>query len=168
MPVSERDHIQGHDDAAITLVEYGDYQCPHCGQAYPIVKQIQEEFGEKLRFVFRNFPLIEMHQYSFHAAESAEIASEYDKFWEMHDSLFDNQPELADPNLVQIAAQLDIDPEEFAVKLTNDTQAERVKEDLMSGVNSGVNGTPSFYINGYKYEGSWDYETLKSVIEGEM
>ncbi len=163
-PVSEMDHCQGSKDALVTLVEYGDYQCPYCGQAYPIVKKLQEEFGDKLEFVFRNFPLTEIHEYSFHAAESSEIADEYGKFWEMHDMLYQNQDNLQDDNLIMMASKLGIDSEEFSKKLQAEEKAKKVKDDFMSGVESGVNGTPSFYINGYKYEGPWDYENLKSAI----
>ncbi len=168
MEVSGRDHMQGSSDAKVVLVEYGDYQCPHCGHAHPIVKQIQEDLGDDLAFVFRNFPLTEIHQYSFHAAQSAEIADEYGKFWEMHDMLFENQENLEETNLLLMADKLGINPLEFGKKLAAGEKAQRVKEDFNSGIESGVNGTPSFYINGYKYEGSWDYEDLKTVIIAEM
>ncbi len=168
LPVSERDHMQGGDNAKVTLVEYGDYQCPYCGQAYPIVKKIQEDLGENLKFVFRNFPLTEIHEYSFQAAESAEISDEYGKFWEMHDMLYENQENLQEANLVIMADKLGMNAIEFGKKLASGEKAERVKEDFMSGVESGVNGTPSFYINGFKYEGPWDYENLKSAIQSEM
>ncbi len=167
-PVSDADHAQGSADARVTLVEYGDYQCPHCGHAYPIVQEIQKHFGDDLRFVYRNFPLTEIHQYSFHAAEAAEIAGDYDKFWEMHDMLFENQETLDDVSLIRMASSLGIDGREFAVKLESNAKAEKVKSDFMSGVNSGVSGTPSFFINGYKYEGPWDFDDLKAIISGEM
>lgn len=164
VPVSDKDHIQGKNDAPITLVEYGDYQCPYCGQAYPIVKQIQENFGDNLRFVFRNFPLSEMHQYAFGAAEAAEVADDYGKFWEMHDMLYEHQDQLSESHLIDYASQLGIDPKEFRTKLESNSKAQRVKDDFMSGVESGVNGTPSFYINNRKYEGAWDYESLKTIL----
>ncbi len=164
MPVSERDHIQGRTDAKIVLVEYGDYQCPHCGHAYPIVKQLQEDFGDQLAFVFRNFPLAQMHAQAFKAAEAAEIGSDYGKFWEMHDIIFENQENLDELNLLRYASTVGIDGAEFMTKLEQDSKAARVKEDFMSGVDSGVNGTPSFYINGVKYGGDWAYAPFKELL----
>ncbi len=165
VPVNENDHIQGKINAPITMVEYGDYQCPYCGQAYYIVKKVQEYFGDQLRLVFRNFPLAEMHEYAFNAAQSAEIAAIYDKFWEMHDLLFENQENLDTDSLISYAGQLGIDQNEFAEKLESNELAQYVKNQFMSGVESGVNGTPSFYINDYKYEGPWDYENLLSILK---
>lgn len=164
VPVSEKDHIQGSPKASITLVEYGDYQCPYCGEAYPIVKQLQKHFGKDLRFVFRNFPLTQIHQYAFSAAEAAEIADEYGKFWEMHDKLFENQDALDIANLVDYAKELGIDSLEFSKKLIAKEKSERVQSDFMSGVESNVNGTPCFFVNNIKYEGNWDYETFKLVL----
>src|SRR6476646_7201477 len=109
LPVSERDHIQGPADAPVTLVEYGDYECPHCGRAYPVVKAIQRHFGRRLRFVFRNFPLAEAHPHAAHAAEAAEAAAAQGRFWEMHDSLFEHQQALDDRHLVEYAGALGLD-----------------------------------------------------------
>ncbi|MCB0047351.1 MAG: thioredoxin domain-containing protein [Caldilineaceae bacterium] len=163
-PVTSDDHSQGPDNAPVTLVEYADYQCPYCGQAHPIVKQIQAHFGDSLRFVFRNFPLAQMHVHALKAAEAAEIAREYGKFWAMHDLLYEHQDRLDRTSLLGYARQLGIDESEFARKLDADEKADRIKEEFMGGVNSGVNGTPSFFINGVKYENSWDYESLKEAI----
>ncbi|MCB0516768.1 MAG: DsbA family protein [Chitinophagales bacterium] len=163
--VNAQDHLQGSPNAQITLVEYGDYQCPYCGQAYPIVKKMQEAFGDKLCFVFRNFPLSQIHEHAFAAAEAAEVADDYGKFWEMHDTLYEHQRHLDLPHLMQYAQDLGIDAQEFVEKLRNNEKAQRVKTDFMSGVESGVNGTPSFYINNYKYDGPWDYNSLHKVIE---
>lgn len=163
-PVTSDDHSAGPEDAIITLVEYGDYECPYCGKAYPIVKQLQQDFKDDLRFVFRNFPLSQLHRYAFGAAESAEIASEYGKFWEMHDTLFENQRELDVPHLVSYAQNIGIDPEEFVAKLRANDKVDKVKADFMGGVESGVNGTPSFFINGLKYDGPWDYDSMVTVM----
>lgn len=164
-PLNDNDHIAGTSTAKVTLVEYGDYQCPHCRHAYPIVKQIQEDFGDDLRFVFRNFPLAQIHKFAFGAAEAAELAGDYGKFWEMHDTIFEHQNHLDAPHLASYAKQLGIQEDEFLEKLKQNEKAEKVKSDFISGVESGVNGTPSFFINDYKYEGSWDYQDLKHIIE---
>lgn len=164
-PVSENDHLQGNKNAPIILVEYGDYQCPYCGQAYSIIKQLQEDFGNHLGFVFRNFPLSQIHEHALHAAEAAEIASDEGKFWEMHDSLYENQEYLNDSALVERAKNLGLNVDGFIEDLQNDAKEEVIKEDFMSGVESGVNGTPSLFINGEKYDGSWDYESFKQVLK---
>jgi protein-disulfide isomerase len=152
-PVSARDHAQGPADAPVTLVEYGDFECPHCGRAYPIVKTVQRSMGNNLRFVFRNFPLTKSHEHAEHAAEMAEIAGREGKFWEMHDVLFEHQDALEDEDLVAYAAALGIDPASAAAALTQALFRERVREDFASGVKSGVNGTPTFFINGARYDG---------------
>jgi protein-disulfide isomerase len=142
-------------DAPVTLVEYGDYECPYCGMAYPIVKQVQAHFGDRLRFVFRNFPLGEIHPHAQHAAEAAEAAAAQGKFWEMHDRIFEHQKRLRDEDLRDYAAAEGLDADRFAVDLSGHAFAERVREDFMSGVRSGVNGTPTFFINGVRFEGDW-------------
>jgi len=165
LPVGARDHIQGPESAPVTLVEYGDYQCPYCGAAYPIVKSVQRRLGDRLRFVFRNFPLSEMHPFALGAAEAAEAAGAQGKFWEMHDRLFENQRALDAPHLVQSARQLGLDIPQFEHALAEHTYAPRVHEDFLSGARSGVNGTPTFYINGRRHDGSYDLETLLAAIE---
>ncbi len=157
-PVSERDHAAGPDDAPVTLVEYGDYECPYCGMAYPIVKAAQRELGSQLRFVFRNFPLGEIHPHARHAAQTAEAAAAQGKFWEMHDMLFEHQDALEDADLVGYAEMLELDAERIARELEAGTYAKRVRDDFRSGVRSGVNGTPTFFVNGERYEGSWANE----------
>lgn len=152
-PVSARDHAQGPADAPVTLVEYGDYECPTCGRAYPIVKAVQRGMGNDLRFVFRNFPLAKSHPHAEHAAEMAEAAGHEGKFWRMHDLLFENQDALEDEDLIGYAASLDIDPLWAAAALAQGLFRERVREDFASGVKSGVNGTPTFFINGARYDG---------------
>jgi protein-disulfide isomerase len=165
LPVGERDHIQGLANAPITLVEYGDYQCPFCGQAYPIVKELQKKLGKRLRFVFRNFPLSTMHPHAEHAAEAAETAGALGKFWEMHDMLYENQEVLEDGALVQYASAVGLDPTRFTSEMTKHTQAARVREDFMSGARSGVNGTPTFFINGVRHDDSFDFDTLLKAME---
>jgi protein-disulfide isomerase len=166
MPVSdERDHLQGPADAAATLVEYGDYECPYCGAAYPIVKEIQSRLGERLRFVFRNFPITTSHPHAEQAAESAESAAAQGRFWEMHDLLYENQARLRDPDLRGYAENLGLDVERFDRELTEHVHAARVREDFMSGVRSGVNGTPTFYINGVRHDDSYDLDTMLAALE---
>jgi len=163
--VSEHDHAHGAADAPVTLVEYGDYECPYCGRAYPIVKQVQEQLGEQLRFVFRNFPLRELHPHAQHAAEAAEAAGAQDRFWEMHDHIFEHQRALSDRHLSEYAALLGLDVERFDRELTSHAHASRVRSDFASGVRSGVNGTPTFFINGVRHEGPWDAESLLDALQ---
>ena len=166
LPVGDRDHIQGPASARVTLVEYGDYECPFCGQAYPIVKQIQQRLTSRLRFVFRNFPLREMHPHAAHAAEAAEGAGGQDRFWEMHDALFEHQRALDDRHLIEYAKEVGADEAKFQQELSAHTYASRVREDFMSGVRSGVNGTPTFFINGVRYDDSWDFDSLLKSLQG--
>jgi len=166
VPVSpDRDHIQGPLDAPATLVEYGDFQCPYCGKAYPIVKEVQARMGDRLRFVFRNFPITTSHQYAQHAAEAAEAAAAQGKFWEMHDALFENQPRLDDADLRRSADRVGLDLERFDADMAQHAYAERVREDFMGGVRSGVNGTPTFYVNGARHDDAYDVETLVGALE---
>jgi protein-disulfide isomerase len=165
VPVSEdRDHIQG-SDAGATLVQYGDYECPFCGEAYPIIKEVQALMGESLRFVFRNFPITTSHPHAEQAAEAAEAAAAQGRFWQMHDLLYENQRRLRDEDLRSYAEQLKLDLELFDKEMAEHAHAERVHEDFMSGVRSGVNGTPTFYINGVRHDGSYDAETLRGALE---
>jgi protein-disulfide isomerase len=164
-PVTSADHIQGDDSAPVTLVEYGDYQCPYCGQAYPIVKRVQKHFGKRLRFVFRNFPLIEMHPDAEFAAETAEFAAGKGKFWETHDFLYENHKRLGGELYAEIAQQLKVAPADLRAALEKREFAQRVRGDFSGGVRSGVNGTPTFFINGQRHDASFDYETLVAAIE---
>jgi protein-disulfide isomerase len=163
-PVTERDHAQGPATATVTLVEYGDYECPHCGRAYPIVKEVQRRLGQDLRFVFRNFPLREIHPHAARAAEAAEAAASQGLFWEMHDAIFEHQHALDDRHLIEYAVELGADEEQFRRELASQTHAARVRGDFLTGVRSGVNGTPTFFINGVRYDGSWDVETLARAL----
>jgi protein-disulfide isomerase len=164
-PVSSADHSEGPQDAPVTLVEYGDYQCPYCGQAYPIVKAIQKAFGKKLRFVFRNFPLGEMHPHAESAAETAEFAGANGKFWQMHDALYENQEQLGGELYLELAQSLGLSGAALRKALEDGTYRERVRADFMGGVKSGVNGTPSFFINGRRHDASFDFETLSAAID---
>jgi protein-disulfide isomerase len=166
MPVDDdRDHIQGPSDAAVTLVQYGDYECPYCGAAYPIIKEVQSRLGERLRFVFRNFPIATSHPHAEQAAEAAEAAAAQGTFWQMHDLLYENQKRLSDQDLRAYAERLELDIELFDKELAEHVHAERVREDFMSGVRSGVNGTPTFYINGARHDDSYDLDTLLGASE---
>jgi protein-disulfide isomerase len=162
--VSARDHVQGSATAPVTLVEYGDYECPHCGTVYPIIKQIQQHFGEALRFVFRNFPLNQIHQHAEHAAEAAEAAGALGKFWPMHDIIFEHQTALGDRDLVTYAEAVGVDSRSVAEALAKHTYTEQVKEHFTGGVRSGVNGTPTFFINGERYDGAHDYASLREAL----
>src|SRR2546426_4334992 len=163
--VSERDHAQGRPDAPMTLVEYGDYQCPYCGEAYPVVKQLQKALGKKLLFVFRNFPLTQAHPYALIAAEAAEAADLQGKFWEMHDLIYENQADL-EPDILPVwAKEVGLDLGKFGSALKQGAVTKRIQEDRLSGIRSGVNGTPSFFINGTRYDGESDYDSLRAALE---
>jgi protein-disulfide isomerase len=164
-PVSQDDHRAGPDDAPVTLVEYGDFECPHCGRAHPIVREVQELMGPRLRFVFRHFPLAEMHPHAVPAAQAAEAAAGQGKFWEMHHLLFENQQALEDLDLVRYAKALQLDTVRFARELAAGLHADRVRKDFRSGVRSGVNGTPTFFINGVRHDRPWDLEALLFALE---
>jgi protein-disulfide isomerase len=164
VPVGARDHVQGPADAPVTLLEYGDYECPYCGEAYPIVKELQKRLGHGLRFVFRNFPLGNMHPHATLAAEAAEVVGAEGKFWEMHDTLYEHQSALTEPDLARYAQALGVDARTFSAELRRPAYAERVREDFASGVRSGVNGTPTFYVNGVRHNGSYDLEELLRAV----
>jgi protein-disulfide isomerase len=153
--VGEHDHSQGDADAKLVLVEYGDYECPHCARAYPIVKHVQQHFGTSLRFVFRNFPLAQAHPHATHAAWMAEAAALQGQFWPMHDLLFENQDRLRDADLIDYAHRLQLDMPAVRAAFESDGVAERVRRDFSSGVRSGVNGTPTFFVNGSRFDGDW-------------
>ena len=165
VPISPEDHVQGAESARVTLVEYGDYECPHCGRAYPIVKRLQKHFAEGLRLAFRNFPLSEMHPNAEPAAETAEFAGAQGHFWEMHDLLFENQESLGQRLYAQLARGLDLSPEALRRALEDQEYKARVQADFKGGVRSGVNGTPTFFINGHRHDGPFDFEDLALAID---
>jgi protein-disulfide isomerase len=166
--VSARDHTEGPATAPLTLVEYGDYQCPYCGAAYPVVKRLQKALGKKLRFVFRNFPVTQAHPYALIAAEAAEAAALQGKFWEMHDLLYEQQAHLEPDIIPSWAKRIGLDLEKFGNDIKQGVVEKRIKEDRQSGIRSGVNGTPTFYINGTRYDGSPDYDSLLAALESEL
>jgi protein-disulfide isomerase len=167
VPVNpDRDHIQGPLTAALTLVEYGDYQCPYCGAAYPEVKKVQKELGSRLRFVFRNFPLTRLHEYALNAAETAEAAAAQGKFWEMHDFLYEHQATLGSPRVaLEYAKKVGLNPQRIERELAQHAYQARVKEDFEGGVRSGVNGTPTFYVNGVRHDGPATSKGLVKSLE---
>ncbi|HEX8848793.1 MAG TPA: DsbA family protein [Gemmatimonadaceae bacterium] len=172
-PVGPDDHAQGPADAPVTLVEYGDYECPYCGRAAPIIQRVQRRLGDRLRFVFRNFPLSEMHPHAEHAAEAAESAGARagnDGFWAMHDAIYAHQQDdddaLGDARLAEYAGELGLDGRAVLGDIRQERYADRIQGDFMSGVRSGVNGTPTFFVNGVRLDGSWEEEDLLTAIEG--
>ncbi len=169
LPVSDRrDHIRGNPTGRATLVEYGDFECPYCGRAHPIVKELMRRMGEDIRFVFRHFPMTQIHPQAELAAEAAEAAAAQGKFWEMHDALYENQPALEPQSLMGYASDLDLNLPQFQLELAEHRHRPRVREDFSSGVRSGVNGTPTFFINGRRHDGPWDLESLRAAIEEEI
>ncbi len=168
IPVGESDHALGPETALVTLVEYGDYQCPACGQAYPIIKDLLDRLSHRVRFVFRNFPLAQIHPHAEGAAEAAEAAGARGRFWAMHDVLFENQEALGGEDLVRYASALGLGESGFGGELTEHVHAARVREDFMGGVRSGVNGTPTFFINEARHDGPYDLDSLLQAVEVEI
>lgn len=165
VPVNERDHVAGTTDAPIELVEYGDYECPYCGAAHAVVKEIQRRLGPDLAFVFRNFPLVSVHPHALVAAEAAEAAGAQGRFWPMHDRLFENQHLLDARSLVQHALAVGVpDVERFVADLKDHRHLPRIREDLAGGARSGVNGTPTFFVNGVRHEGGYDAASLTQAL----
>lgn len=164
LPVSDRDHCQGNPAAKIMLVEYGDYQCPGCQAAHYIVRLIQQQLGEQMRFVFRHFPQFNLHPEAYHAAEAAEAAASQNQFWEMHSHLLQHQTKLADSNLVEYAIALFLDVNQFLAEMASDCHMARVQADIESGIQSGVVKTPTFFINGLKYNDDQQLETLLDAV----
>lgn len=164
VPVTARDHAQGPATAPVTLVMYGDYECSYCGRAYPIVKRVQQAMGDKLRFVFRNYPLTQSHPHALHAAEVAEAVALHGDFWAIHDALYEHQRALDDAHLLGYAKALGLDPDKIATEASSDKVIAHLRADIDGGDRSGVTGTPSFYINGVKHEDAWDYEPLLAAV----
>jgi formate-nitrite transporter family protein len=145
-PVGARDHARGSKDAPVTLVKYGDYECPYCGQAHPVLKELQERVGEQVRFVFRHFPLDSVHPRARRAAQAAEAAASQGRFWEMHDLLYERQDELGEEDLTRHATELGLDLRRFEEDLANDHHAWRIEEDRLGGNRAGVEGRPGFFV----------------------
>jgi Na+/H+ antiporter NhaA len=166
VPVDDtRDHVRGPADAPVTLVEYGDFQCPYCGQAEPIVRELLADFGD-LRYVWRHLPLEDVHPYAQLAAEAAEAAHAQGRFWEMHDRLLSHQDELTVRDLIGHATQLGLDVEKFRAFLRKRKGVERIAEDVESADLSGVSGTPTFFVNGRRHYGAYDVATLSAAVRG--
>lgn len=157
------DHVAGSASFAVTLVEYGDYQCPYCGEAYPVIKAVQQEMGDELRFVFRNFPLVEVHAHALRAAQFAEAAAEIGRFWDAHDMLYENQDALTDRDLALYGEKLALDRAVLLAAFEG-RHDEKIQRDFMGGVRGGVNGTPSLFIEGRLYEGPRDVENLLAAL----
>ena len=164
LPDPKRDHFQGSAEAPIKLLEYGDYECPFCGDAHAVVKEIQRRLGDDLLFAFRNFPLNNIHPHAEHAAEAAEAAGAQGNFWGMHDRLFENQSELDDEDLAVYATDLSLDATRLVREIGAGVYAPRIREDFKSGVRAGVNGTPTFFINGERYDGSRDLKEMLNAL----
>jgi protein-disulfide isomerase len=165
VPLDADDHVLGPADATVTLLEYGDYQCPYCGAAHPVVKQLLSMLGDDVRFAFRHFPLTQVHPFALDAALAAEAAGAQGRFWQMHDLLFEHQDQLGRNGLIALAKALGLDLDRFSHDVTERTFEPKVRRDFMSGVRSGVNGTPTFFINGVRHNGGWDLESLLEAIQ---
>jgi protein-disulfide isomerase len=165
LPVGAGDHVLGPETAPVTLVEYGDYECPFCGAAHQVIGELRRILGDELRFAYRHFPLSEIHPHAFGAAEAAEAAGAQGQFWKMHDLLFTHQDRLTRRNLVDWATTLRLDVRRFASELAARRYEEVVRAQFMSGVLSGVNGTPTFFINGSRHNGGYDLPTLLAAVE---
>ncbi|HEV8600855.1 MAG TPA: thioredoxin domain-containing protein [Gemmatimonadales bacterium] len=166
--VTEQDHVQGSATAEVTLIEYGDFECPFCGAAYPILKRVRERLGDKLRFVFRNFPISESHRHAAHAAEAAESVADRGgpaAFWAMHDLLFEHQSALDDASLARYATRAGVDGELVLEDLREERYSERVNQSFLGGARSGVNGTPTLFIDGIRYDGPRDEEALVEALQ---
>jgi len=168
MPVTSSDHVQGDAHAPITLVEYGDYECPYCAAAHPHVKLVQNRYGRQLRFVFRHFPLTEIHPNAQSAAESAEFAGVHGRFWEMHDLLFENHERLGIEFLFAAVRSLGLSETEFRDALAKGTYTSKIRDDFLGGVRHGVNGTPAFFINGRRHDGAFDFPHLAAAIDSQL
>jgi protein-disulfide isomerase len=168
VPITARDHVIGPSDAPVSLIEYGDYQCPHCGRAFLVIEELLKTYAGRLRLVYRHFPLIKFHPQAKLAAEAAEAAAAAGgdaKFWDMHRLLFTNQTQLAPEDLLRYAQQIGLDPDRLQHDLEGHVYGPRVQEDLAGGMRTGVNGTPSFFINGVRYTGPKDAPGLIAAIE---
>jgi len=163
VPVHAADHAAGPENAPVTLVEYGDYECPYCGNAWPVVKELQRRMGDRLRFVFRNFPQNTVHAHASVAAQAAEAAAAQGKFWEMHDLLYENQDDLAD--VEQYALRIGLEIYQFNSDLAGEKYSKKVRDDFRGGVRSGVNGTPTFFINGVRYDGEHTFDAMLPALE---
>jgi protein-disulfide isomerase len=164
-PVGPRDHVIGPTDAPVTLVEYGDYECPYCRAAHVIVLALLDRMESEIAFCFRHFPITTLHPFAEVAAEAAEAAGVQGKFWAMHDWIYENQETIGPDDLRRAARLLGLDGERFDADLASQRFASRVREDFLGGVRSGVNGTPTFFVNGVRHDGRWDLESLEEAVD---
>jgi diadenylate cyclase len=164
-PIGARDHARGPEDAPVTLVMYGDYECPYCGGAHPMLKELQERVGAQVRFVFRHFPLDSVHPRARRAAQAAEAAASQGRFWEIHDLLYERQGEVGEEDLMRYAAELGLDVGRFEEDLANDNHAWHIEEDRLGGDRAGVGGTPALFLNGVRYAGHLDLDGLLTTVE---
>jgi len=160
IPVTEHDHARGAANAPLTLVQYGDFECPHCALAYPRLTEIANELGDSLRLVFRHFPLNDVHPRAQRAAEAAEAAAKQGRFWEIVPLLHENYEKLDDETLIRCAKKAGVDAKRLMKEVESGTHAARVRADYLGGLRSGVNGTPAFFINGERYEGALGLDAL--------
>jgi protein-disulfide isomerase len=167
-PITTPDHKRGNARASTILLEYGDYECPFCGEAYPIIKKIVDELQNTLCFVFRNFPLSDIHPNALHAAYAAEAAGKQDRFWHMHDMLYEHQDHLEDKNLLSYAQELGLNREKFHEDFTSSDIAKKVQNEYMGGIRSGVNGTPTFFINGIRFDKGYSYDVLRNALHQDI
>ena len=166
--INSNDHIYGNPNATLELVEYGDYECPYCGRAYPIVKDIKLKLDGDLKFVFRNFPLSKIHPHAVMAAVATEAAGSQGKFWEMHDIVFENQKSLDKENIIHFAGLIGLDVDRFKLDIQDKILSEKVEKDFEGGLRSGVNRTPTFFINGEKFEGDWSDGELLDFLRSQL
>jgi protein-disulfide isomerase len=163
-PVHDWDHTKGADGAEFTLVEYGDYECPDCGRLFVTLKSLQAELGGRLRLVYRHYPMSGIHKRAEMAAEAAEAAGAQDRFWEMHDLLFEHQQALTRDDLLRYAAQLHLDVDRVKRELKEQTYSERVRQNFIAGVKNGVNGTPGLFLNGIREQGVFDEAFVRELL----
>jgi protein-disulfide isomerase len=167
LPIQPDDHVQGESNARFTLVEYGDYECPNCGRLFTTICELRVRWPEDLRLVFRQYPLSGIHRHAQQAAEAAEAAGAQGRFWEMHDMLFASQNKLGSKDLLKYAEKLSLDVKRYSVELKNRTYEERVRLDFRRGVANGVYGTPGLFINGVRYDGPLDPDSLVARLDRE-
>jgi protein-disulfide isomerase len=165
VPVSQRDHVRGDLAAQLTLVEYGDYECPYCRAAHPVVREVERLLDGQLRFVYRHFPIVSAHPHAVRAAEAAEAAGAQGGFWPMHDRLYESNLVLADEILVRLAIQIGVDAQRFVADLAAGNYLDRIREDMASGQQSGVTGTPTFFVNGIRYDGPRAVASLVGALQ---
>jgi protein-disulfide isomerase len=164
VPIGGCDHVRGPAVAPLTLLEYGDYECPYCGAAHVVLKELLAVMGDELTYAYRHFPLTQIHPHAQQAAEAAEAAGAQGRFWQMHDLLFEHHDRLTTRDLLGYAAALGLDVGQFALDLETHVHAPRVREDFVSGIRSGVNGTPTFFINGIRHNGGFDLSSMLAAL----